>query len=279
MLEPVQSFSRRAVAGPPTGDRRHRSTSVAPGTDEAATPDTADRYWTVTTVLGPAYVAYNDLGISALMRADTAEAFVHAFQAEIGRSVLPAPPPPELATAVTDYLNGHLSLADARRQLSFDLRGTTAFERAVLLKTFEIPHGEVRPYSWIAREIGQPRAVRAVGSAIGRNPIPLLIPCHRVIRRDGRIGEYGLGGPSAKWTLLAAEGVDPRWLESLARAGVRYLATPATQTYCFPTCQVVRQERAELTIPFPSDDAAEAAGYHPCPRCRPSGIPGQHELR
>ena len=64
------------------------------------------------------------------------------------------------------------------------------FERAVLEKALEIPRGEVRPYSWIASEIGRPKAVRAVGSALAHNPVPLVMPCHRVVRADGMIGQY-----------------------------------------------------------------------------------------
>jgi O-6-methylguanine DNA methyltransferase len=77
-----------------------------------------------------------------------------------------------------------------------------------LIKAREIPAGQVRPYGWIASEIGRPKAVRAVGTALGRNPVPLLIPCHRVVRTDGRVGDYAFG-PPAKRALLAAEGLDP----------------------------------------------------------------------
>jgi len=104
-----------------------------------------------------------------------------------------------------------------------DLGGLTGFERSVLVKTMEIPYGEVRPYAWVAREIGRPRAVRAVGSALAENPIPFVIPCHRVVRTDGHIGEYGAGGPEAKRAVLATEGVDPDELESLASRGIRYM--------------------------------------------------------
>ena len=83
----------------------------------------------------------------------------------------------------------------------------TEFERAVLLKALEIPRGEVRTYGWIAAEIGRPAAVRAVGSALRKNPVPVLIPCHRVVRSDGHIGQYALGGSDAKRTILAAEGL------------------------------------------------------------------------
>jgi O-6-methylguanine DNA methyltransferase len=77
----------------------------------------------------------------------------------------------------------------------------------VLMKALEIPRGEVRTYGWIAREIGRPKAVRAVGTALAKNPIPLFIPCHRVVRSDGSIGQYGCGGPVNKRRLLLHEGV------------------------------------------------------------------------
>ena len=88
---------------------------------------------------------------------------------------------------------------------------------AVWTKALEIPRGEVRPYGWIAAEIGRPRAVRAVGTALGHNPVPLIVPCHRVVRTDGTIGQYSLGGPGNKRTILAAEGLDPEALEAAAR--------------------------------------------------------------
>jgi methylated-DNA-[protein]-cysteine S-methyltransferase len=69
-----------------------------------------------------------------------------------------------------------------------------------------IPRGEVRSYGWVAAQVGRPRAVRAAASAIARNPVPLVVPCHRVVRGDGRIGNYGLGGSEAKAKLLAGEG-------------------------------------------------------------------------
>ena len=87
-----------------------------------------------------------------------------------------------------------------------DLDTLTEFEQAVLRKTMEIPYGEVRPYSWVAREIGRPRAVRAVGTALAGNPVTFVIPCHRVVRADGHIGNYGAGGPEAKREVLGARG-------------------------------------------------------------------------
>src|SRR5262249_39660482 len=154
----------------------------------------------------------------------------------------PAERPPEaLAAALEQQLRGGSPRSGRGRTLAFDLRGLSEFERAVLLKALEIPRGEVRPYAWVAREIGHPKAVRAVGTALAHNPLPLLIPCHRVVRSDGRIGDYGLGGSGAKRTVLAAEGVDPEALEGLARAGVRFWGSETTHIYCFPTCRHARR--------------------------------------
>src|SRR5439155_77436 len=150
--------------------------------------------------------------------------FERAFRARFGRQAYPVDRPPAgLAEALGSQLRGETAPSGHRRKIAFDLRGLSEFERAVLLKALEIPRGEVRPYAWIAREIGRPKAVRAVGTALAHNPIPLLIPCHRVVRSDGQIGNYGLGGSGAKRAVLAAEGVDPESLEGLVLCGFRLL--------------------------------------------------------
>ena len=85
-----------------------------------------------------------------------------------------------------------------------DLDGLTPFTRAVLKITARIPYGEVRSYRWLAGQLGKPKASRAVGNALARNPIPVIIPCHRVVRSDGTIGGFALG-PGWKKRLLALE--------------------------------------------------------------------------
>ncbi|MEO5917984.1 MAG: methylated-DNA--[protein]-cysteine S-methyltransferase, partial [Candidatus Limnocylindrales bacterium] len=133
--------------------------------------------------------------------------------------------------------------------------------------------GEVRSYGWIAAEIGRPRAVRAVGTALSRNPVPLVVPCHRVVRSDGTIGQYSLGGPDAKRAVLASEGLDPVLLEAGARAGQRYLGSATTRVVCLPTCHHARRITARRRRPFPSLQAAISAGFRPCRHCRPgSGV-------
>ena len=225
----------------------------------------ADRYFQLETPLGPVYVAYNGRGLSAVLRAGSGPDFELAFFALTRRAATPASEPPaSLAASLERHLRG-----EVRTQLRFDLRGLSEFERAVLLKALEIPRGEVRPYGWVAREIGRPKAVRAVGTALGHNPIPLFIPCHRVVRGDGYIGQYSLGGELAKRTVLATEGVSPDDLEALARAHVRYLASDTTGIFCFPTCRHARRVTDRHLVRFASEAEAAAAGYRPCKVCRP----------
>jgi O-6-methylguanine DNA methyltransferase len=138
------------------------------------------------------------------------------------------------------------------------------------MKALEIPRGEVRPYGWIAAEIGRPRAVRAVGTALAHNPVPLVVPCHRVVRSDGSIGQYSLGGPAAKRTVLAAEGLDPDELEAGARAGLRYLGSDTTHIVCLPTCHNAKRITPRHRVPFRSLAAATTAGYRACRECRPA---------
>ncbi len=223
-----------------------------------------DAYWRLEAVIGPVFIAYNAHGISALMRADDPARFEQVFRQRFNRPVYPAlQPPADLVRAVRQYLSGK------RTRLPFDLRGLSAFERAVLLKALEIPRGQVRPYAWIAREIGHPKAGRAVGTALGHNPIPLLIPCHRVVRSDGHIGNYSLGGSPVKRALLRAEGVDPDALEALARAGIRYYGSETTHIFCFPTCAHARRINDRHRVLFRTEEEAIQAGYRPCTVCRP----------
>jgi methylated-DNA-[protein]-cysteine S-methyltransferase len=86
-----------------------------------------------------------------------------------------------------------------------DLSGATDFQRQVWETTRTIPRSETRSYEWIAVQIGKPKAARAVGQALGQNPIPIIIPCHRVLTSDGKLGGF-TGGLDMKRLLLKMEG-------------------------------------------------------------------------
>ena len=221
----------------------------------------ADRMARIDTVIGPLHVAWNGLGVSGV----ESEEFAANHAARTGRPVFPTDAlPADLARAIDRRLGG-----DRRVRIDLDLRGHSDFERDVWRKALDIPRGEVRPYGWIAAEIGRPRAVRAVGTALGHNPVPLIVPCHRVVRTDGHLGQYSLGGPENKRTILASEGLDPDEMEDAARRGERLIGCASTHIVCWPTCRTGRHMLARNRRPFRSLEDAAAAGYRPCKVCRP----------
>ena len=226
----------------------------------------ADLYARFDSPIGPLVVAWNGLGVSVVEKADDDAAFEEHHTARTGRPASDAGVlPPRLATAIARRLEG-----DRRVRIDLDLRGHTDFERDVWLKALEIPRGEVRPYGWVAAEIGRPKAVRAVGSALGHNPVPLIVPCHRVVRSDGAIGQYSLGGPGNKRTILEAEGLDLPRLEQLASSGIRYIGSDSTKIYCLPTCRHARRVTDRHRLEFHSAAEGEARGYRACKVCRPA---------
>jgi methylated-DNA-[protein]-cysteine S-methyltransferase len=105
---------------------------------------------------------------------------------------------------VTDYFNGKRHGFDCK----LDLSGSTPFQRRVWKAAMEIPYGQVRSYKWVAEKIGNPSACRAVGRALATNPLPVVIPCHRVIRNDGKPGGFGgsRGNVETKLMMLSLEG-------------------------------------------------------------------------
>jgi O-6-methylguanine DNA methyltransferase len=216
----------------------------------------------VETPIGLVYVAWGAAGVAYVSRADSDVEFLKRLDRPAARAG-------SIPARVLSALK-----AGRAAGLDFDLSGLTDFERAVLMKTLEIPRGEVRTYSWVAREIGRPVAVRAVGTALGNNPVPLLIPCHRVVRSDGVIGEYSMGGPEVKRSLLGGEGVTPAdlaRLERLGRSGARFVGSVSTRVFCLPACKDARRIQDANLVSFRSALDAEGAGYRPCSRCRPLG--------
>ena len=119
-------------------------------------------------------------------------------------------------TEATQQLKEYFS---GRRQ-TFDLELApegTEFQLDVLNALQQIPYGETRSYADIAVQVGRPRAVRAVGAANGRNPLPIVIPCHRVIGADGSLTGFGGGIPTKKYLLQLEKGQKPVWAKDQVR--------------------------------------------------------------
>ena len=223
----------------------------------------ADGYRVFDSPIGEVLVSFNPVGVSAV---DLAEGDpVDRFRSRFGRDLIEAVPPKgwdaKIERAIERGTPGDLPV---------DLRSTTDFRRSVLEAATTIPRGQVRPYGWLAEQVGNAGAVRAVGSTMAGNPIPLIIPCHRVVRSDGQIGKYSLGGADHKTELLTAEGVDLQRLQSLATRGIRYLASDTTGIFCLPTCTHAKRITDRHRVELKSSDEAAARGFRACRVCRPA---------
>jgi O-6-methylguanine DNA methyltransferase len=164
---------------------------------------------------------------------------------------------------------GRRHLARAREELAEYLAGRRAyftvpveldvpdFQAKVLAAAARVPFGEVVSYADLAREIGHPRAGRAVGNALGANPVPIFVPCHRVVRGDGTWGHYVFGG-ALKTRLLALE-----------RATPLLVGCATTRIVCRRGCAHERRIAEPNRIVFGSVADAVDVGYRPCRRCRP----------
>ncbi len=224
---------------------------------------TLDRYGPVETVLGALWVGYTAKGIALIVPGGSDQEFEKAYRARVGRRPRRAEVPAKYSRAVAEAAAGRGAV-----RASVDLSFVTDFHRKVLRLLPTIPRGEVRPYSWLAREAGRPRAVRAAATAVARNPAPFVIPCHRVVPLAGGVGNYAFGSPM-KRRLLAEEGAPLDELESLARAGVRFVGSRTTKIYCFPSCRDARRIAERHRVEFADETAASREGYRPCLHCRP----------
>jgi len=152
------------------------------------------------------------------------------------------------------YLEGERSFFE----VPVDLERLPDFQRRVLGETCRIPYGEVRSYSFLAERVDHPRAARAVGTALGRNPVPFIVPCHRVLRGDASLGGYGFGLPM-KADLLVLERGTPV-LQGCA----------TTRIVCRVGCAALRRARPDNRVVFASVADARSVDYRPCRLCRPS---------
>ncbi len=148
--------------------------------------------------------------------------------------------------------------------------GGGEFHREVLRRTAGIPYGAVVSYAGLANDIGKPRAVRAAAQALRWNPVPIVIPCHRVVGTSGLLTGYAGGATTKKQRLLAVEGVPlvkARHDFRIARDAM-YVRAPGDTEYCLPSCPSV-DPFPRGGVLFGSRARAEAVGLAPCSTCRP----------
>lgn len=145
------------------------------------------------------------------------------------------------------------------------------FQRAVLHATADVPYGTVVTYQGIADTIGQPKAVRAVAQALRYNPVPIHIPCHRVIGSDGALTGYAGNLVELKRKILAVEGipvVETQKGLAIPRARL-YVGWRHDRSFCRPDCSCLKDQQTGDRTFLPSQFRAQEMGYAPCEVCRP----------
>jgi O-6-methylguanine DNA methyltransferase len=154
---------------------------------------------------------------------------------------------------LAEYFRGERAIF----QLPVDLQECSPFERAVLAATATIPYGEVRSYKWLAEQVGRPGASRAVGNALHNNPVPIIIPCHRIVKSDGSLGGYAFG-----------EAWKTRLLD-LEQRHAAFVGCSSTRILCYRGCRHERRVQEGNRVHFARFQEALHNGYRPCKVCQP----------
>ena len=144
---------------------------------------------TISTKLGPVRLTFSSRGVTDV---------------SVCRQRSTVSPRPAFVHRACRQLQQYAAGKSVRFTVPLDLSAGTPFQQAVWQTLRKIPRGETRSYAWVARQIGNPKAARAVGTACGANPVLLLVPCHRVVESDGTLGGFSCGLP-LKRRLLALE--------------------------------------------------------------------------
>lgn len=233
------------------------------------------------TPIGPLRIGRTDAGVALLefvsdQGVDDPESDVrlqHLFSVDtagpddVGRAEI---------SALMDGLNAYLS--GGRQSLGWTVDEAlmrSEFQRRVLHATSQIPYGTLATYLGIAHNIGQPSAVRAVAQALRYNPVPIQIPCHRIIGSNGDLTGYGGDKVALKRDILAIEGIPV--VE--AKTGFRvprqrlYTANRASREFCRSGCRVAAGHPAANRLLVASYDRAKEIGFTPCGVCRPDAEP------
>ena len=155
-------------------------------------------------LIGPIFIGVDGQGVVAI-KIDSSEAdFISGVEQKYGAVITHSP---DKVAGVIEQLREYFEGQRSSFSLDVNLKQLTQFQQKVLLATLEVPHGQITTYGEIARRLGKVRLARAVGQALARNPIPILIPCHRVLSADGSLHGYSGGkGLETKGQLLRLEG-------------------------------------------------------------------------
>jgi methylated-DNA-[protein]-cysteine S-methyltransferase len=217
--------------------------------------------------LGKLLIARSELGVSMVRYIDS-ERSGRAYLARVAGDE--AVEDKSAVEGTYRELADYLGARSTRLAWPLDLRWTGSdFQRRVLAATAQLPYGAITSYAGIARRIGAPASVRAVAQALRHNPIPIAIPCHRVIGSGGDLTGYAGTRIGLKERLLSLEGVPVGHRDRKIDRGHMYILAEGEVEYCVPSCgDISRKPLAEVTL-FGSRQHAEAVGFSPCSSCRP----------
>jgi len=171
----------------------------------------------------------------------------------------------QIADEIDRFLAGDLD-AVVHRKIDLSLV-ESAFQRRALKRLCTVPPGSVVTYATLAAAIGAPSSQRAVGNTMASNPLPVYVPCHRVIRSDGTIGNYG-GGVDRKLKLLRAEGFNAGRARRLPGSAV--YGHWMSRIFCRPACSAVQRADRKRWLIFGDAAHARGAGLRACKLCHPA---------
>lgn len=263
-IESVVGQMRVAGPAPDADEARARERLVARLSDLRGRRMT---YGVFPSPLGHLLIARTESGVSLVEYLDSPD---------VGRSVLgrrPGLDATEDSGTVEMFYRELLDYLEGRRahlEWPIDLGlARSEFHRGVLRATAAIPYGAVCSYAGIACEIGKPTASRAVAQALRWNPLPIVVPCHRVVGSSGALVGYAGDKVDLKRRLLTVEGVSTPGGTRIPRASM-YVSMPGETSYCLPTCTwIPGVDHPHRFLLFGLRERAEAAGLAPCTDCRP----------
>ncbi len=225
------------------------------------------RVGTAASPLGNLMVAMSDAGIVMIYFLDTPGASVDNALATLRRRKFDLIEDQDVAARVSGeirrFVEGDLNALVTPIDLSLVV---SPFQRRVIERLRKVPAGAVMSYQALAAAVGAPRGSRAVGNTMASNPIPVYVPCHRVIRSDGSVGNYG-GGVNSKLALLRAEGFRIGADRRVTADAV--LGHQRTHIFCRPSCSSARRANPSRMVIFADPQGARRAGLRACRQCRP----------